>query len=71
MKKIYKGTIEGNIIRFEESIGFPVGTHAIVTLKTLAEASQEDIQTRQLQILDKGFPLGKKLCAKREDLYVR
>ena len=71
MKKIYKGTIEGNIIHLDENTGLSVGTHALVTLKTLSEVAQEDIQNRQLRLLDKGFSLGKKLYTKREELYVR
>ncbi len=71
MKKIYKGTIEGNIIHLDKSTGLSVGTHALVTLKTLSETTQEDIQSRQLRLLDKGFDLGKKLYSKREDVYAR
>jgi hypothetical protein len=71
LKKIYKGTIEGNVIHLDENAGFSVGTHALVTLKTLSEATQADIQNRQLRLLDKGFSLGKKLYANREDLYAR
>jgi Icc-related predicted phosphoesterase len=71
LKKIYRGTIEGNVIHLEETTGFSVGTHALVTLKTLSEATQEDIQNRQLRLLDKGFSLGKKLYTNREDLYAR
>lgn len=71
LKKIYRGTIEGNVIRLDETTGFSVGTHALITLKTLSQATQEDIQSRQLRLLDKGFSLGKKLYTKREDLYAR
>ena len=71
MKKIYSGTIEGNIIRLDETTGFSVGTHALVTLKTLSRGTQECIQSRQLRLIDKGFSLGKKLYANREDLYTR
>lgn len=71
LKKIYKGTIEGNIIHLDKSTGLSIGTHALVTLKTLSETTQEDIQSRQLGYLDKGFALGKKLYASREDLYAR
>ena len=71
MKKIYKGTIEGNIIHLDKSTGLSVGTHALVTLKTLSETKQEDIQNRQLGLLDKGFSPGKKLYSSRDDLYAR
>lgn len=71
MKKVYKGIIEDNIIRFEEKIGLPAGTQALVTLKTINKEEQEEIKNRQLILLDKGFYLGKKLYLNREDLYER
>ena len=60
MKKVYKGTVEGNIIRLDEKRCLPVGTQTIVTLKTINEEEQEEIKDRQLKLLDKGFCLGKK-----------
>lgn len=71
MKKIYKGKIEGNVIHLEENIGLPIGTQALVTLKTINKEEQEEIKDRQLKLLDKGFYLGKKLYSRREDLYVK
>ena len=71
MKKVYKGIIEDNIIRFEEKIGLPAGTQDLVTLKTINKEEQEEIKNRQLNLLDKGFYLGKKLYLNREDLYER
>jgi hypothetical protein len=71
VKKIYKGTVEGSVIHLERKSDLPAGTHALVTLKTVDEDRQEDIQNRQLKLLDKGFNLGNKLSEKREDLYAR
>lgn len=71
MKKVYKGVIEDNTIRFDEKIEFPFGTQAFVTLRTINNEEQEEIKNRQLNLLDKGFYLGKKLYLKREDLYER
>lgn len=71
MKKMYKGTVEGNVIHLERQSDLPAGTHALVTLKTVSMEHQEDIQSRQLRLLEKGFNLGKKLYATREDLYAR
>ncbi len=71
MKKIYKGTVEGDVIHLKENIDLPLGTQAIIILKTIGKEKQEDIKNRQLKLLDKGFNLGKKLYIKREDLYVR
>ena len=71
MKKIYKGTVEGNVVRFEKQIELPVGTQILAILKTLYQEEQEDIKDRQIKLLDRGFYLGKKLYSRREDLYVR
>ncbi len=71
MKKVYKGIVEGNVIRLEKQIGLPVGTQILVMLKTLYKDEQEEIKDRQMKLLDKGFYLGKKLYSRREDLYVR
>lgn len=71
LKKIYKGTIEGNVTHLNENTGFSIGTHALIALKTFSEATQEDIQSRQLRFFDKGYSLGKKLYTNREDLYAR
>jgi len=71
LKKIYKGTVEGNVVRFEKQIELPVGTQILAILKTLYQEEQEDIKDRQIKLLDRGFYLGKKLYSRREDLYVR
>ncbi len=71
MKKIYKGIVEGDTIHFEEKIDLPIGTNTLVTLKTLSNEDQEEIKNRQLEFLNKGFYLGKKLFSNREDLYDR
>lgn len=71
MKKVYKGIIEGNVIRLKEKIDLPSGSQAIITLKTMNKEEQRKIKDRQMKLLDKGFYLGKKLYSKREDLYAR
>ena len=71
MKKIYKGIVEGDTIHFDGKIDLPVGTNTLVTLKTLSNENQEEITSRQIKLLNKGFYLGKKLYSHREDLYDR
>lgn len=71
MKKVYKGIIEGNVIRLEEKIDLPIGSQALITLKTMNKEEQRKIKDRQMKLLDKGFYLGKKLYSKREELYAR
>jgi len=69
LKKVYKGVVEDNVIRFKEKISLPIGTEALVTLRAVKKEEQEEIKDRQLRLLDKGFYLGKKLYSTREDLY--
>ncbi|MEW6482153.1 MAG: hypothetical protein AB1397_04045 [bacterium] len=71
MKKVYKGIVEGNVIRLEKQVELPVGTQILVMLKTLYKDEQEEIKDRQMKLLDKGFYLGEKLYSRREDLYAR
>ena len=71
MKKVFKGIVEDNIIRLEEKIDLPIGTKALVTLRTINKEEQGKIKDRQLRLLDKGFYLGKKLYSTRGDLYAR
>ncbi len=71
LKKIYKGIVEGNIIRFKEEIDLPIGTQTFVILKPLSKEKQDEIKERQLRLLNKGFYLGKKFYSRREDLYDR
>ena len=51
MKKVYKGIVEGNVIRLEGKIGLPLGTQALVTLKTMDKEEQEEIKDRQIKLL--------------------
>ena len=69
MKKVYKGVVEDNVIRFKEKISLPIGTEALVTLRAVKKEEQEEIKDRQLRLLDKGFYLVNKLYSTREDLY--
>jgi hypothetical protein len=71
MKKIYKGIIEGNLIRLKENIDLPMGSEAIITLKSIDKEERQEIVNRQMALLEKGFHLGKKLYTRRDDLYVR
>ena len=71
MKQVYKGIVEGNVIRLEQPIQLPQGTSVIVSFSTVYQENQEAIQQRQLHLLERGFSLGKKLYTRREDLYDR
>jgi len=71
MKHIYRGIVEGNVIRLEHPISLPQGTSILVSFTTVYKERQDAIKQRQLKWLEHGFHLGKKLYSSREDLYVR
>ncbi|MCD6335062.1 MAG: hypothetical protein J7M27_06985 [Candidatus Latescibacteria bacterium] len=71
MKKVYKGIVEGHVIRLERKAELPIGTQILVVLSTLHKEKQEKIKDRQIQLLDRGFNLGRKLYSTREELYAR
>ena len=71
MKQVYKGIVDGNVIRFEKPIRLPQGTSILVSFSAIYQEKQEEIKKRQLQLLDAGFYLGEKLYTNREDLHVR
>jgi hypothetical protein len=71
MKHVYKGIVEGNVIRLENPIELPQGTPILVSFTTLYKERQDTIKQRQLQFLEQGFHLGKKLYSSREDLHAR
>lgn len=71
MKQVYKGIVEGNVIRLEKPIELPQGTPILVSFSTVYKEKQEEITQRQLQLLETGFHLGKKLYTHRDELHVR
>lgn len=71
MKKVCKGIVEGDIIRLDEKCNFPIGTRALITLKTMNHKGQKEIRDRQLKMFDEGFYLRKKFYSTRGDLYAR
>lgn len=71
MKHVYKGIVEGNVIRLEHQIALPQGTPILVSFTTVYKERQDAIKQRQLQLLDRGFNFGKKLYSSREDLHAR
>lgn len=71
VKKTYKGIIEGNVIRLQESVDLPEGTEALVSISPFKKEKEREIQKRELELLEKGFDMGKVLYVKREELYDR
>jgi hypothetical protein len=68
---VYRGIVEGKIIRLRESIDIPKGTEAMVSLSFFEKETQKEILERELSFLEKGFNMGKILYVKREELYDR
>ncbi len=71
MKHVYKGIVEGNVIRLEHPISLPQGTPILVSVTTVYKERQDAIKQRQLQLLERGFNFGKKLYTSREELHAR
>ena len=71
MKHVYKGIVDGNVIRLESPVELPQGTPILVSFTTLYKERQDAIKQRQLKFLEQGFHLGKKLYSTREDLHAR
>ena len=66
--KPYRGIVKGNTVILEETPEGAEGAEAIVLLKVSAEQDREIIQ-RQKAMLKRGFPMGKLLYKKREELH--
>jgi hypothetical protein len=66
--KPYRGIVRGNTVILEETPEGAEGAEAIVLLKVSAEEDREIIQ-RQKAMLKRGFPMGKLLYRKREELH--
>ncbi|OGW00740.1 MAG: hypothetical protein A2889_00670 [Nitrospinae bacterium RIFCSPLOWO2_01_FULL_39_10] len=69
VKKTYKGIIEGNVIRLQESVDLPEGTEALISISLFKKEKEREIMERELSFLEKGFDMGKILYVKREELY--
>jgi predicted DNA-binding antitoxin AbrB/MazE fold protein len=69
MRRLYKGVVEGDIIKLLESVDLPKGTEALVSISPLKKAEEREIQKRELEFLEKGFDMGSVLYVRREELY--
>jgi hypothetical protein len=68
--KPYRGIVKGNTVILEETPEGARGAEAIVLLKVSQEEEPEIVQ-RQKAMLKRGFPMGKLLYKKREELHHR
>lgn len=69
--KVYKGIVKGNTVVLEEKPTLPDGCPALVEIKPLDQARDEEIARRQIELLRKAPRVGKLLYKKREELYER
>jgi len=66
--KPYRGIVKGNAVILEETPEGAEGAEAIVLVKVSGEEDREIVQ-RQKAMLEKGFPMGKLLYKKRQELH--
>lgn len=69
--KTYRGVVKGNTVILEESPGLPDECPALVEIKPLDQAREEEITRQQLELLHNAPRVGKMLYKKREELYER
>jgi hypothetical protein len=69
--KLYKGIVKGNTVILEEKPDLPDETRALVEIKPLDQARDEEIARYQLQLLKNPHKGGKLLYRRREELYDR
>jgi hypothetical protein len=69
--KAYRGIVKGNTILLDEKPDLPDECRALVEIKPVDEARDEEIARRHLALLKKAPRVGKLLYKKREDLYDR
>jgi hypothetical protein len=69
--KTYRGIVKGNTIVLDERPDLPDECPALVEIKPLDRARDEEIARRQIELLHKAPRVGKLLYKKREELYER
>lgn len=69
--KVYRGIVKGNTILLEEKPDLPDECQALVEIKPLDRARDEEIARRQIELLRKPHKGGKLLYRRREELYDR
>ena len=69
--KVYKGIVKGNTVILEEKPDLPDECPALVEIKPLDQARDEEISRRQIALLKNPHKGGKLLYHRREELYDR
>jgi hypothetical protein len=68
--KAYKGIVKGKKVHFDETANIKDGSEVLVLVKP-SRTDDEEITKRQLQILEKGYKMGKIVYTSREELHER
>jgi hypothetical protein len=66
--KTYKGIVRNNKVIFEEKVDIKDGSEVLVLVKP-SEIEDEEITKRQIEMLKRGFKMGRILYPSREELY--
>ena len=69
--KAYRGIVKGNTILLEEKPDLPDECEALVEIKPLDRARDEEIARQQIELLKNPHKGGRLLYKKREDIYER
>jgi hypothetical protein len=69
--KIYRGVVKGNTVILEEKPDLPDEYQALVEIKPLDRARDEDLAQRHIKLLKNPHNGGKLLYRRREELYDR
>ena len=69
--KTYRGIVRGNTVILEEKPDLPDECQALVEIKPLDRARDEEIARLQIELLHKAPRVGRLLYKKREELYDR
>lgn len=69
--KVYRGIVKGNTILLEEKPDLPDDCQALVEIKPLDKARDEEIARQQIAMLKNPHKGGKLLYRRREELYDR
>ena len=69
--KVYRGIVKGNTILLEETPDLPDDCRALVEIKPLDKARDEEITRRQIALLKNPHKGRKLLYRRREELYDR
>lgn len=69
--KIYRGIVKGNTIVLDEQPDLPEDCAALVEIRPLDQARDEEIARQQIALLRNAPRVGKLLYKKREELYAR